>query len=286
MKNRSYLFLFLFIFFLTFHTQAQNGWTRKANGFYSQVTTTTFSSDQYYTLNNDLSTAGNTFNSKGLLLFGEYGISNRLTAALDVPLVMLNNFNTTETVGGIGNVKLGLKYKLLKNFPLSFQADVEIPTDDGLNFATTKQANEIGIFEQINLPTSDGEFNFWTTLAASQSTSSGKTFASIFASINFRTEGFSHQFQSGIEIGHLFFDKLYLIGKFKIQENLSDELSSSGSFLYGEGTTFTSYNLTTMYKLDKHWKIIASFSDFSDAIVKRRNIYDGATFSLGVALEY
>lgn len=280
------LILSIVLLFVGMGAAAQNGWTRTAKGFYTQLSATTFNAQDYYTLDGDLTISGNTFHSRGLLLYGEYGLSDRLTTLLDLPIVMLNNFSNTETVAGLGNVKLGLKYQLLPTFPLSLQIEAEIPTDDGLNFATTKAPNELGIFEQINLPASDGEFNFWTTLAASHSFPDGKTFGSLFASVNVRTEGFSPQLQSGFEIGHLFFDKLYLIGKFKIQERLSKDLSPIGSFLYGEGTTYASYGLTSMYQLDEHWKIVGSFSDFTDLIAKRRNIYDGSTFSLGIALEY
>ena len=285
MKNIKYL-VFIAFFLGGIRAQGQNGWVRKAKGFYSQVTLSTFSSKDYHSTDGTLFNAGSTFNSRALLFFGEYGITDRFTVVLDVPLVMLNRFSTTETVGGVGNIKLGLKYGLFKSLPVSLEVDLEIPTNDGINLSSAKEPNSLGIVEQINLPTSDGEFNFWTTLAASQSTSDGKTFGSLFSSINFRTESFSHQFLAGLEFGHLFFDKLYLIGKLKIQEKLSSDLNQGTSFLYGEGTTFTTYGLTSMYKLDSHWRVVASFSDYTDLIIARRNIYDGFTFSLGVALEY
>jgi hypothetical protein len=79
---------------------------------------------------------------------------------------------------------------------------------------------------------------------------------------------------------------LYLIGKLKIQEKIADNSSSTtASFLYGEGTTFTTYGITAMYKLDVQWKVVAAFSDYTGSIIQRRNIYDGPAFSLGVALE-
>ncbi|MEO0471037.1 MAG: hypothetical protein AAF206_15525 [Bacteroidota bacterium] len=280
-----YIVLIAFLF-LGVHAQAQNGWVRKANSFYTQLSVSTFRSNEYYSTEGVLFNGGSTFNSRGLLFYGEYGLNDRFTAVLDLPVLVLHNFNTTETVAGLGNAKLGLKYGLLKSFPLSLAVDVEIPTDNGINFATTKEPNGIGEFEQINLATSDGELNVWTTLAASQSTKNGKTYASVFGSFNFRTKSFSHQFQSGLEAGHLFFDKLYLIGKLKIQGRLTENPGQSASFLFGEGTTFTSYGLTTMYKLDAHLRLIASYSDFTDLISSKRNIYDGATISVGVALEY
>lgn len=270
-----------------FQLHAQSGWTRGAKGLYVQASAVHFSSNNYYNTAGVLSTQGSTFNSSGLLLYGEYGISNRFTAILDVPLVRLNSFSTTETVSGIGNIQLGLKYKLLKNFPLSFQIALDIPSNDGVNIAKAKKANDFGLVEEINIPVSDGEFNVWTTLAASRSFGKGKTYASLYSSVNFRTESFSNQFHLGAELGHLFFNKLYLIGELKIQEKLGSENSNpTASFLYGEGTTFTSFGLTTVFNATSHLKLVANYSDYSGFLVKRKNIYDGGTFSIGLALEY
>ncbi|MCI4671835.1 MAG: hypothetical protein MRZ79_27075 [Bacteroidia bacterium] len=285
MKYLSYLLALVFTLTMG-QAQGQNGWVRKSKGLYAQLTATHFSSNSYYSTEGVLFNEGSTFISQGLLFYGEYGLTDRFTAVLDLPVVMLNRFNTTGVVGGLGSAKLGLKYGLSKSIPISLAVDIEIPTDDGINFATAKEPNSLGTFDQINLPTSDGEFNVWTTLAASHSFPNGKTFGSIFAAANFRTQSFSHQFQSGLEIGHLFFNKLYLIGKLRIQERLSNGDAQTASFLYGEGTTFTSYGLTGMYNLNQKWKLVASFSDISNFISNRRNIYDGFTLNLGVAVEY
>lgn len=285
MKKAS-LFLICFFAIALASLHAQNGWTRPAKGIYSQLSLTTFSSNKYYSQEGTLFDQGSIFSSNGLLFYGEYGLNDRLTAMLDLPLLMLNRFNTTQTVAGLGNARLGLKYGLLKSFPLSLAIEAEVPTDDGVKLANTLQPNDIGIIEQINLPTSDGEFNIWTTLAASRSTASGKTFGSVYTSFNYRTQGFSPQLQAGVEIGHLLWDKVYLIGKAKIQERLNTDLGQGGSFLYGEGTTFASYNLTAMYKLDTNWRLIGSAASFTDfAGVQRRNIYDGWQLSLGIAWE-
>jgi hypothetical protein len=269
--------------------QAQNGWTRKAKSFYAQATLSNFSSKDYYSINGTLFNTGSTFKNSGLLLYGEYGLTDRFTLVFDMPLLVLNRFNTTKTVAGLGNATLGIKYGLFKKLPVSLQVDFEIPTDDGIKFSDAKEANELGIIEQINLPTSDGEFNIWTTLAVSQSLPNGKTFASLYSRVNFRTESFSHQFQAGLEVGHLFFDRLYLIGKLKIQEKLGGkdgEVNAGASFLYGEGTTFTSYGVTAMYNLNKQIKLVASVTDYGDFFTDRRNIYGGRTYTLGVAIEY
>lgn len=275
---------FITVFALTtFQLSAQSAWVPDAKAFYLQAQVSTFSSSRYFGLNGQLN-EGTTFNSQAFMLYGEYGLTGRLTAIADLPVFELNSFSSTETAGGVGDLKLGLKYQLIQSFPVAVQVEAEIPTDDGVNFARAKMPNDFGTFDEINLPTSDGEFNVWTTLAVSHSTKGG-TFASLFGSVNFRTQGFTNQWQSGLEIGHLFFEKFYLIGKLRVQGKLSSTDSIGASFLYGEGTTFTTFALNPLFKLNDHWLLVASFSGFTDWIVAKRNIYDGYTFTIGVAYE-
>ena len=280
------LFALLFIFSFYLNSYAQNGWTKKAKSIYVQGVLSTFSSKNYYSSTNNLLNNGSTFNSTGLIVYGEYGIHDRLNLILDAPLIMFNNFSSTKTVAGVGNIKLGLKYRFFKEFPLALQVDLDIPTDDGINLAQSKQPNGLGTYDWINLPTSDGEFNVWTTLAASQSTKSGNTFASLYTGLNIRTKGFSHQIQAGFEIGHLFWKKWYVIGKMKILERLGNGTGATGSFLYGEGSTFTQYSITNIVKLNEHVSLVVGATDAIGIPVKRRNIYDGFNFFLGVSFEY
>ncbi|QWX84400.1 hypothetical protein H0I23_01745 [Cellulophaga sp. HaHaR_3_176] len=287
MKRNIFLIAFM-LFLITFKINAQSGWTREAKGFYGQLTASTFSSHNYYTTTGSLSDEGSTFNTHNISLYGEYGITDRLTTILDVPAVVLNSFSTTETVAGIGSVKLGFKYRIFKETPIAIQVDLDIPTNDGVNFATAKQPDDFGQINTINLPTSDGEFNIWTNLIASHSFPNGKTYGSIYSGVNFRTESFSNQIQAGAELGHLFLDKFYLIGKLKIQEKLSSgsDNNQNSSFLYGEGTTFTSFGFNGVYKFNEKYSLVAAYSDYTDILVNRKNIYDGATFSLGLAVEF
>jgi len=278
----------IIIFIVTIsQIQAQSGWTRKAKSFYVQSSAAYYSSKDYYTTEGNLSDTGSRFNSSAIILYGEYGVTDRITAILDLPVIMLNSFSSTETVAGVGSLKVGVKYRLFNNIPIAVQADFEIPTDDGTNFARSKRPNALGTFDEINLPTSDGEFNVWTNVIGSHSFGDGKTYGSLYTGVNFRTESFSNQFQAGAEVGHLFFNKLYLIGKLRILEKLSSgEGNQGGSFLYGEGTTFTSYGFNAIYKIGKHMSLVTSYSDYAGFLVDRKNIYDGGTFSLGLSFEY
>ena len=266
---------------------AQSGWVRNKGGYFVQGSVSAFSSDKYYNVNGELqsSAAGTNFNTYAFKLYGEYGITNRLTGLLNLPLIKSNGLSTTENVYGVGDLRIGAKYQITKSIPFSFSVEAEIPTGKGENLATHKKANDLGIREQINLPTTDGEFNVWSTLALSSSTKSGKYYGSIFTSLNLRTEGLSHQLKSGVEIGSFWFDKLWVIGKLNFQESLSND-PEPVPFLYGEGSEFTTYAFTAIYKLNQHFDLTAEYADYAGFITSQKNIYDGASFSIGLALEY
>lgn len=264
----------------------QSGWVRGEEGSYTQITVSAFSSNNFYSVEGELDDQGPTYQQFGLQYYGEYGLNKHLTATVDFPVLLINRFSNTTTVAGTGGMRLGLKGRLLKQFPLAAQLELDIPTNGGNNIATTLEANDQGMIEQVNLPTSDGEFNLWATLAASQSLPNGKTYGSMFASLNVRTQGFSPQMKLGVELGHLFADRVYLIGKLQLQDQLTDSDENRDSFLFGEGTTFTYYNLSTFVKISDHARIVASVANFNDWLVARRNLYGGATYLVGVAFEY
>lgn len=271
---------------LTYTTvSGQSGWVREKGGLFVQTSLTTFTSSDYYSVTGELFDSGNEFQSQALVLYGEYGITDRITGILNAPVYKSNRFFNTNRVGGAGDIRLGFKYAISKQLPISLGVEAEIPTGDGTNLATAKEENGLGFRDQINLPVSDGEFNVWTTLAVSQSLPSGNTYGSLYGQYNLRTQGFTDQYRLGVELGQKFIDRLWLIGRLGIQESVSDDVRTDVSFLYGEGTTYTTYGFTSMYNIDDQWMITTSFSDYAGFISERKNIYDGATWSLGVAFE-
>lgn len=279
------IIIFFTLSFTLSSLQAQNGWTQERKSSYTQLSISSFSSNKYYSVDGKLFDQGSTFHSNGLILYSEYGLTSRLTSVINFPAIVINNFNTSKKVIGAGNARVGLKYGIFKHIPFSIQIDAEIPTSDGTNFSQSKEPNEIGIIERVNLPTSDGEFNFLTTLAFSQSFNRGKSFASIYSTYNKRTQSFSDQVQIGGEVGHLFFNKLHAIIKLKIQEQMNPTSNPNASFLYGEGTTFTSTGITVMYKIKDHWKIVGGTTTYNQLLTPLRNIYKGWTFDLGLAYD-
>ena len=152
-----------FMCLISLDIAAQSGWTKeKTEGFY-QLSFQSLKSKDYYSLEGDLLKT-NQFSQQSLIFYGEYGVTDKFTIIANWPLQTWNGFETTETVSGIGDLRLEFKHALLKKyFPLSISMAPELPIGRANHFAKSKVSD----FEQINLPSGDGEFNVWTTLATS-----------------------------------------------------------------------------------------------------------------------
>lgn len=201
MKKISTIFLLL-AFILAIPTNAQSGWTKAKNDYFFKLDYSAYKSSDFR--NNDgKSLKTSDFSQKAVSIYGEYGITDRLTTITSIPFFKQNDYETTNNVSGFGDVRLELKYQLLqKSFPLSISVAPELPTGRANNFATNNQ----NPLDQINLPSGDGEFNVWTTLAVSHSFAPSKLYASAFSAFNYRTtyqdRDFQNQFQSGVEVGY------------------------------------------------------------------------------------
>ncbi|MCB0644643.1 MAG: hypothetical protein KDC44_23525 [Phaeodactylibacter sp.] len=263
----------------------QSGWTKKKGEWYAQTDASFFASDRYYSVAG-MENRGNTFSSYALKVYAEYGWTDRLTTIVNWPFLKLQQFSGTEIVAGMGDAQVGLKYALSQKLPIAIGLSVDIPTDDGLLFSQHKEPNELGIIEQINLPTSDGEWNFRPLLAISKSFNGGRSYACLYAALNLRTKNYSHQWQSGLELGQFLFDRLWLIGRLNQQHRFSADNSPGVTFLYGEGTTYSAVNLSLLYQLNSHWRLTAGYQNYVDFLVPLRNMYNGATYSIGLAVEY
>lgn len=262
----------------------QSGWTRQAGSFFAKIDFSRLAAEQYYTpLGTELST--NTFHQNSLNFYGEYGWKNRWTFIVAAPLYRQNSFDGTEPVGGIGDLRLELKYRLTKNnqIPLALSIAPEFPTGRQNAFSASKTVAG----EKINLPTGDGEFNVWTTLAVSQSF--GKKYISGFAAYNFRTkyEGlpFRDLYQFGVEAGWCPLPKLWLNAKLRTQFSTGESRHPELGFVRGDATTYTLASAEAFYKINKNWGLAATYLTGGGWIAPLKNIYVAPYFSVGVVYE-
>jgi len=262
---------------------AQSGWTRAPKSLFIKLDGSYLDATRYYNLNGvELSTSA--FRQATLNLYGEYGFRKRLTFIAQAPLLRLNSFKTTNTVAGIGDLRLEAKYRLTGNkLPVSISLAPELPTGHANAFAENKDFPE----DRINLPTGDGEFNVWATLAASRSF--GKFYASAFAAYDFRTryEGkkFRDLYQFGAEIGYNPLERLWVNAKLRAQFSDGKSQHPELGFVRGDATTYTLLSVEGFYKISENWGFAVTYLTGGGWIAPFRNIYTAPYLSVGIVYE-
>ncbi len=279
----------LMALFSSSKSYAQSGWVKEKNEGYAKVSFSFFSSGDYYGLGGELNSTATEFNYNAVNLYGEYGITKRLTTTVNFPVYRSNSLETSELVSGIGDVRIGIKYGILRGkYPLSLSVSSEIPTGKEMLFANSKMPDPIsGLINTINLPTGDGEFNVWTTLAVSRSLHPVPVYLSLYASHNNRTEDFTDQFQWGFEAGYIFSEAFMLRGKLTQLTTLGDDINPNVNFIFGEGTEYMSYSFEAAYRFIENWNVeIGYLNYFGSDFVERKNIYAAPSFTVGISYEF
>ena len=262
---------------------AQGGWTRAPKGYFVKLDASYLNATKYFNPNGTGITT-NAFRQTSFSLYGEYGFNKRFTLIVQAPLVRLNSFETSSTVAGFGDLRLEAKYRLSGNkFPIAISIAPEIPTGRANAYAINKDFPA----DRINLPTGDGEFNIWTTLAASKSF--GKCYASAFGAYNFRTKykglAFRDLYQFGAEIGYNPWKPLWINAKLRAQFSNGESQHPELGFVRGDGTTYTLASAEAFYKINKRWGLALTYLTGGDWIAPLKNIYVAPYFSLGVVYE-
>lgn len=261
--------------------QAQGGWVRGKSELFSKVDYTHFNSTTYYAPNGDkIATAQ--FRQRELNVYGEYGITSRFTSILQMPLLRANSSENTNVVYGLGDAKIELKYRLTPDnkIPIAISIVPELPIGRSNAFAKAK-SNPLDI---INLATGDGEWNVWSTVAASIPL--GKVYFSAYGSYNFRTkyEGkdFQDIYQIGGEIGGNLIPNFWVNAKVKAQYSTGEGQHPELTFVRGDATTYTLLSAEALYFLTKNWGISATFLTGSDVLSNRKNIFLSPYLSIGI----
>lgn len=274
------LFVSILLVFSVFSVQA-TGWPQpKGGGFFkldfSMIYSRQFFGDdgQIY----DINGAGTSLGSYTTSFYGEYGLTNRLTAIGYVPFLVRNTVN--EGVGAItgevlqpglentafGDVDLGLKYHFLRkgSFVFSGTLMLGLPTGDATN--------------PNLLYTGDGEFNQFARLDWGYG--KARWYATGFFGINNRSKGFSEEFRYFAEAGYWLI-KGKLLGSVKLNgissfNNGSPEGTANG--LFANNVEFVSPQLGITYEHSRQWGVSALVG----GAISGRNVLATPAFSLGV----
>ncbi|MBC6995370.1 hypothetical protein QWY85_00325 [Neolewinella lacunae] len=221
------------LFFLLFSLSlVASPWPRQKGAAYLKLYEWWLRFDQHYTSTGELDPNA-TLGLYNTTLYAEYGLTDRLTGIVNLPLLSRSTINAQisgtrgnvitpgDAINGIGDADLALRYALNKPgsaVPISATLTLGIPLGEDAGG------------EQGNLQTGDGEFNQMLSIAAGKSLGAN-AFLAANVGFNNRTQGFSDEFRYGLEGGYAFVGrKLWLIGR----------LTGSKSLLNGDTAATTS----------------------------------------------
>lgn len=268
--------------------QAGGGWTQPKGGLYLKLSEWWIVSNQHFTDAGliDPNTTSGVFNTS---LYGEYGITDRLTAVAYFPLfsrAYMNNVisGTTgevliegEAINSIGDTDLSLKYALTPKSKIRTALTLTLGLPLG---------NEAG-GSQRNLQTGDGEFNQMISFDASSGFQVKKVqlYGTATLGFNNRNNGFSDEFRYGLEIGAgLLKGKLWLIGRLTGVESFKNGTLSSdanSTSIFANNSEFTSYGAEVAYKITPKFGISAGYA----SAFRGEIIFANPSYSVGVFID-
>jgi protein XagA len=215
-STSKYFLSFLLIISMTPSVLMAQAWTKsKGEGFYKLDYSSIQASDLFDSKGKVVPfnrTIGNATTS----FYGEYGISNKVTAIAYIPFFVSDKLGArtiptaspSSSNNGFGDVDLGLRIALpVKAFAVSANIFLGLPT------GISKQAND--------LVTGDGEFNQMLKIA--MGTGKKKWWTQGALGFNNRNKGYSDEFRYDFEFGYKFLnDRLLAIFKINGVESLNN----------------------------------------------------------------
>lgn len=278
--------------------QAQSGFAKQTGALYSKLSYSTWSSNKQYSQTTaELNDRGDTLTQHSVSLYADYGLYHfgkwgGLSAQLSLPLVRINAYDTTTATSGVGDLSLGLKYGVQwGRLHLAVISAPEFPTGDS-EATARRRDNEL---LTILLPTGDGEFNWWNTVAASLTVDEVRAYASVYGGLNTRSE-LSDEISLGGEIGHKLLDTIWLQARvralFSTARNIETSFSTANEsdgckplgFVRGECVEFVALGASVAAPIPRTplWLTV----DVDSHVAAQRNIYSATTVTLGLALDF
>jgi protein XagA len=277
---KSIILLFLGISLTPSVLKAQ-AWTKsQGSGFY-KLDFSTIQATDVFSSKGDLIPSRDLGNSIASF-YGEYGITNKITAIAYVPFWVGNTAGAYPAAGTIpalpsasfssfGDVDLGLRIALpVKNIAMSVNILFGLPT------GTPTQAN--------GLATGDGEFNQMIKLAVG----TGKTrwWTQGAVGYNNRTKGYSSEFRYDLEFGYKFFnDRLLTMLKINGVESLNNgTVAPSKTGLFSNDVVFAGIGPEILYFANA--KKTIGLSARAAGSLRSQNILAAPSFSIGIFAQF
>ena len=283
--KKSVVFIISFLFIYSLH--AGGGWPQPKGKGYFKLSEWWVRADQHFTLNGqkDPNVTTGLYNTN---FYGEYGITNKFTGIINIPLLSRNVMNnlvsgTTseiitqgDAINAPGDAELSLKYGVFQNSSVSISASVILGIPLG----------ERAGGRDMNLQTGDGEWNQIFRVDAGLpllGNDNLSSYANVYGGYNLRHRGFSDEIRYGAELGlGVASQKLWLIGRFDVIKSRKNEPSGAieGSF-FANNFEVTSLTGEISYQITNKVGVSASYGTAVDGEI----IYAAPSYSFGVFLK-
>ncbi len=207
----------LLLFFISFSIYSQSPWTKEKGTFYTRFSFTsiynydTLFGDPDY--NTERKTTDNT-----LQFYGEYGLSNRTTLIVNLPLKLIKTKELVSLTAipaltsegkkvSFGNIEIGIKHNFYnKDWLISGQLSVE--------------ANTSSFDAASGIKTGYDAFTFTPLFLAGKGFNT--SYLQTFIGANIRTNEYSSNFKIGGEYGRKLGESFWLIGYLDIVKSFKD----------------------------------------------------------------
>jgi len=278
--------IFVFLFYFSTMSLAGGGWTYQKGKGFVKVSQSAIYGDRLFNLDGeiiDVTTIG-FFSSSA---YGEFGITDKLTAIAYVPFFARNTLNEVKVIqqngeelpgsgspgdelNSIGDIDISLQYGFYKSetWVASVRLQLGLPTGE-------VTGGETGI-----LQTGDGEFNQLIRFDLSR-TISDNGWVSFYAGFNNRTNDFSDEYRLGGEVGTKFGSSFLAVAKLDIVQSFNNgeaEVSQGGGTIFSNNTEFVSPAIELAYELDNE----LGFSFGAGGAISARNIIAAPNLEVGV----
>lgn len=260
--------LFLFFFVSAF---SQSPWTQEKGKSYSQVSFTTIPNYTALFGDPDFDTSGE-ITDNTIQLFGEYGLSDKTSLILNVPIKLISiNNNVTSlpnkfSESNLGNIEFGLKHNFYnKKWLLSGQFTIEANTSSYTPISGIRTGYDAYTFTPLFLAGRSYE----------------KTYIQGFIGANIRTNDYSSNFRLGSEVGHKISKRIWAIGFIDIVKSLNNgniilPIQNTLNGLYVNDQEYGAFGL----------KGIFEFTDKSGAITSFGGAFSGNNVAKQAALSF
>jgi len=274
-------YIFIILVFFAVPTFAGGGWPQPKRGGYFKLSQNFIRSSYFYAPDGSIVDI-TTIQLFTTSLYGEYGLTNRLTGLIYFPFFVRNTLNEIQynqsgnTVPGdsfqsMGDTDIGIKYGLIVNKPIVLSATLILGLPLG---------EPVGGSSQI-LQTGDGEFNQMIKFDASYSFYPKPVYVSAYTAFNNRTNNFSDEVRFGGEVG-ITLKKFIPILKLNIVQSLyNGNAEEAQNGIFSNNTEYISPTIELNYQITDKIGLSGS-GGFAFA---GKNILAAPNWSLGVYLK-